>query len=228
MDEILACPFPVFSFFPTNIIIQTKGVERRFTEDHLHLVQGFQRSILGWRICGAWWSLSCTTTIVLKDSHKHHKWTPNGPQIRSLVGHSNAQRRSAAATWLWQRHCWRRRFCWNSAGSSLDAPPPRVPKKNTGLVVCWGRIYWKIWKTPNVMVKTRKKTWCKPAVSCRDTTFHSKNHGKNQLFPGFPINQAIERKDVFLGAGGCWKSSKIPESIHYDVVQVGWNSIVPF
>ena len=126
---------------------------------------------------------ACTTTIVLKDSHMHHKWTPNGPQIRSLVGHSNAQRRSAAATWLWQRHCWRRRFCWNSAGSSLDAPPPRVPKKkNTGLVVCWGRIYWKIWKTPNFMVKTRLKK--------------KKELFANQLFPGFPINQAIERKDV--------------------------------
>ena len=120
----------------------------------------------------------------------------------------------------------------DSAGTQLGHHLMRhllaYQKKNTGLVVCWGRIYWKIWKTPNVMVKTRKKTWCKPAVSCRDTTFHSKNHGKNQLFPGFPINQAIERKDVFLGAGGCWKSSKIPESIHYDVVQVGWNSIVPF
>lgn len=49
-------------------------------------------------------------------------WLPWPSQ--SMV--TNAQRRSVAARWLWQRHCWRRRFCWNSGGSSLDSPPPTV------------------------------------------------------------------------------------------------------
>ena len=144
--------FTYFTYFILNPI-------QHFAEDHLHLVQGFQCSILGWiESMEVIWvepflynqamainkKPMASTTLGPETDHKsgrilrrmllisrHHILAPipRPSRVMAIPGQrqanaQHAQRQSAAATWLWQRHCWRRRFCCNSAASSLHWPLP--------------------------------------------------------------------------------------------------------